>query len=252
MSAGNEKSAWILPRLTAHRGASIEAPENTLAAIARAADRGARCVELDVTISRDGVPVILHDDTLDRTTNGTGPVVEHSYPELAGLDAGSWFSDEFKGESLPTLAAAAALIVARNMALNLEIKPPPGHDRQTAERAIAILTACWPAHATLVLSSFSIEALETAQALAPAWPRGLITGTPPPNWKEILSALGCVSLHCVASSVTPSLVEEVHEAGFRLLVWTVNDIRKARSLFALGIDGIITDDPAALTGEFGP
>jgi glycerophosphoryl diester phosphodiesterase len=245
------KSEWKLPRLIAHRGASIEAPENTLAAIARAADRGAGCVELDVAISADGVPVILHDDTLDRTTDGTGPVVDQPYPALADLDAGSWFSTDFKGEPLPTLAAEAALILDRRIALNLEIKPPPGHDRQTAERTIAILSACWPSYGNLLLSSFSVEALEVARNLAPHWPRGLITGPPPANWRDIMSSLECASLHCDAPSVTPSLVAEVHEAGYRLLVWTVNHVERARKLFALGVDGIITDDPATLSAEFG-
>ncbi|MBT5048605.1 MAG: glycerophosphodiester phosphodiesterase [Rhodospirillaceae bacterium] len=251
MPAATAKTDWALPRLIAHRGASIEAPENTLAAIARAADRGAGGVELDVAISADGVPVILHDDTLDRTTNGTGPVIDQPYPALAQLNAGSWFSKEFDGERLPTLAAAASLILDRRMALNLEIKPSPGQDRRTAERAIAVLTACWPSHGRLVLSSFSVEALEIARDLAPHWPRGLITDAPPANWREMLSSLDCASLHCAASSVTPSLVEEIHQEGYRLVVWTVNNVAKARKLLALGVDGIITDDPATMTAEFG-
>lgn len=250
MSAAYENNDWILPRIIAHRGASMEAPENTLAAIARAADRGAGGVELDVAISADGVPVILHDDTLERTTNGTGPVVTLPYSTLADLDAGSWFAPEFGGEPLPTLAAAASLILERNMALNLEIKPPPDHDEQTTEQAIAVLTACWPSYGRLLLSSFSIKALEVARQLAPQWPRGLITGTPPANWRDILASLDCASLHCSASSVTPSLVEEIHKEGYRLLAWTVNDAAKARKLFALGVDGIITDDPATMTREF--
>ena len=251
MSALNSKHDWTLPRLIAHRGASIEAPENTLAAIARAADRGAGGVELDVTISADGVPVILHDKTLDRTTDGTGPVVTQPYPSLTGLDAGLWFSDEFEGEPLPTLAAAAALVLDRNLALNLEFKPPTGHDRETAQQTIAILNACWPSYGNLLLSSFSVAALEAAHELAPRWPRGLITGAPPADWRDIMRSLDCASLHCSASSVTPSLVDEVHKEGYRLLVWTVNEVPKARKLFALGIDGIITDDPATMTAEFG-
>lgn len=251
MSTAHGPNDWKLPRIIAHRGASIEAPENTLAAIARAADRGAVGVELDVAISADGVPVILHDHTLERTTNGTGPVVARPYQALAGLDAGAWFSSDFKGEPLPTLAAAAGLILDRNLALNLEIKPPPGHDRETAERAISVLTACWPSYASLVLSSFSVDALEVARDMAPQFPRGLITDMPPADWRAILSTLDCVSLHCSASSITQSLVEETHNEGYRLLVWTVNDVPKARKLFALGVDGIITDDPATMTTEFG-
>jgi glycerophosphoryl diester phosphodiesterase len=242
---------WAEFRIIAHRGASAGAPENTLAAIALAADLGARSVELDVMLSADGVPIIIHDTDLARTTDGTGPVAAQPCEALARLDAGSWFGDDFAGERIPTLAEAVSLIVARNLALNLEIKPSPGEDRATASRAIERLEAAWPATAKLVLSSASIEALTAARDAAPGWPRGLIADIPPPDWRDVLADLGCASLHCAAPTATPSLIEAVHAAGCRLLAYTVNRPAAAAALFNYGADGIFTDDPAAMIAEFG-
>ena len=246
---------WSDFRIIAHRGASAVAPENTLAAIARAADLGARSVELDVTLSADGVPVIIHDTELERTTDGTGPVAALPYEKLARLDAGSWFDAAFAGEGIPTLSDAIALILSRNLALNLEIKPSPGEDHVTATRAIELLTDAWPqtqsGGAKLVLSSLSIEAVAVARDAAPQWRRGLIARIPPPDWRELLANLGCVSLHCLVSAATPSLISEVHAAGCRLLAFTVNCPAVAATLFKNGVDGIFTGDPAAMIAEFG-
>jgi glycerophosphoryl diester phosphodiesterase len=241
---------WSLPPIIAHRGASRVAPENTLAAIARAADAGARAVELDVALSADGVPVILHDETLNRTTDGRGSVARKTLADLRTLDAGAWFGKRFKGERLPTLAEAVALILERKMGLNLEIKPTRGAAAATAENAIGVLKSSWPGKAPLVISSGSAVSLDVARDVAPYWPRGLILDAVPPDWADRLAATGCVSLHCNARSVTPSLVEEVHEAGYRLLAWTVNRLPTARRLFRAGVDGIFTDDPAKMIAAF--
>ena len=102
-----------------------------------------------------------------------------------------------------------------------------------------------------MLSSASIASLEVARDAAPQWRRGLIAKIPPVDWRDVLADLGCVSVHCAASSATPSMVEEVHAAGFRLLAWTVNDPSKAATLFKYGVDGIFTDDPALMIAQFG-
>ena len=241
---------WSDFRIIAHRGASAVAPENTLAAIARAADLGARSVELDVMLSADCVPVIIHDTDLARTTNGTGPVAALPHESLARLDAGSWFGETFAGEKIPSLADAITLVLKCDLALNLEIKPSPGEDIATASRAIELLAETWPHATTLVLSSASIEALAVARDAAPQWRRGLIANIPPTGWPEVLADLGCASLHCAASTTTPSLIEAVHEAGYRLLAYTVNRPAIAATLFKNGADGIFTDDPAAMIAEF--
>ena len=242
---------WADFRIIAHRGASAVAPENTLVALTKAADLGARSVELDVMLSGDGVPIIIHDTNLDRTTSGAGPVAAQPYETLAQLDAGSWFGKAFSGEKIPALSDAIFLLLRCNLALNLEIKPSPGEDRETATKAIETLSETWPSAATLVLSSASIEALEVARDLAPQWRRGLIADIPPPNWRELLAELGCVSAHCAASVATPSLIEEFHEAGYKLLAWTVNRPATAATLFKNGVDGIFTDDPASMIANFG-
>lgn len=242
---------WSDFRIIAHRGASAVAPENTLAAIARAADLGARSVELDVMLSADGVPVIIHDTDLARTTSGSGPVAGQPAEALARLDAGSWFGASFAGERIPTLSDAISLILSRNLALNLEIKPSPGEDCATAASAIGLLDKAWPAGAGLVLSSASVEALTVARDTAPNWRRGLIADIPPPGWRDLLGDLGCASLHCAASTATPSMIEEAHAAGYRLLAYTVNRPATAAVLFKNGVDGIFTDDPAAMIAQFG-
>jgi glycerophosphoryl diester phosphodiesterase len=185
LSNASEASAfdWSAFRIIAHRGASAVAPENTLVALSRAADAGARSVELDVMLSADGVPIIIHDTNLKRTTNGTGPVASHSFDAISQLDAGSWFGADFAGERVPTLSDAVDLIVGRKMVLNLEIKPSPGEDKETAARAINVLSETWADPATLVLSSASIESLEVVRDAAPQWQRGLIAKLPPANWR---------------------------------------------------------------------
>jgi glycerophosphoryl diester phosphodiesterase len=241
---------WAPFRLIAHRGASALAPENTLAAIARAAELGARSVELDATLSRDGVPLLLHDETLNRTTNGKGPVAAQPWAVLARLDAGAWFSRKFAGEPPPTLAQAVTLIRDRKMALNLEIKPSRGRDREAAERSLAVLREAWPDGMPLLISSGSAASLEVARDTAPDWPRGLIVDAVPSDWRDRLAGLGCGSLNCNAVSVTPSLVDEVHAAGYRLLAWTVNRVPQARRLFRAGVDGVFTDQIARMIAAF--
>lgn len=250
-ASSGESDFWFPFRIIAHRGASGVAPENTLAAIARAAELGARSVELDVMLSADGVPLIIHDTTLDRTTSGSGPVAAQTYDALARLDAGSWFGADFAGERLPTLSDAVALILDRGLALNLEIKPSPGTDHVTASRAVELLSDRWPADGpALLLSSASREALTVARDAAPQWRRGLIANVPPPDWRGVLAGLGCASLHCEASTATPSMTEHVHTAGYRLLAYTVNRPARAVTLFRDGADGIFTDDPAAMLALF--
>jgi glycerophosphoryl diester phosphodiesterase len=242
---------WSKFKIIAHRGASAVAPENTLIAIAKAAELGARSVELDVMLSSDGVPIIIHDTALDRTTNGTGPVAAQSYEALARRDAGTWFGDAFAGEKIPTLSDAIDLILDRKMALNLEIKPSPGEDRATARSAIEHLAGKWHDPTTLVLSSSSMGSLEVARDTARQWRRGLIVDVPPPHWRDVMANLQCASVHCAASAATPSLVEEIHAAGLKILTWTVNRPAQAATLFKNGVDGIFTDDPATMIAKFG-
>jgi glycerophosphoryl diester phosphodiesterase len=233
---------WSYPRFVAHRGGGKLAPENTLAAMRTARSLGYSMVEFDVKLSSDQVLVLMHDSTLERTTNGTGPAGAHTFDALARLDAGSWLSPAYAGETIPTLSAIAAYTIANSMASNIEIKATPGLEALTGTLVARQASREWSgAPVAPLLSSFSEVSLQAAQDEAPDLPRGLISDTLPENWLELLNRLGCVSLHLRHSAVTPAVIQAVQAAGFRLAVWTVNEPERAQALLQWGADAIITD-----------
>lgn len=233
-------SPWTYPRVIAHRGGGNLAPENTLASIRTGAQRGYAGVEFDVMLSRDSVPLLIHDETLERTTNGTGAVAAAAWAELATLDAGSWFATGFAGEKLPLYADAARLCVDLGLWANVEIKPAAGYETETGKRVATMSATLWPAPHPL-LSSFSREALQAAASAAPGLARGLLVDAVPEDWRETLARLGCVSLHCNFARLTQAQARIVKDAGYALLCYTVNDPSAARELFAWGVDAIVTD-----------
>jgi len=233
---------WPYPRLVAHRGAGTLAPENTLAAMRVGASFGYRMVEFDAKLSQDQIAILLHDAHLERTTNGRGRATDHPYAALAMLDAGLWFGAAFHGEPIPTLAAVAQYTLAQNMASNIEIKPTPGLEAPTGTAIARQVAHDWQgASVPPLLSSFSLIALEAAQKEAPNLPRGWITKKLDKNWRETLTRLGCVSIHLHHLALTESLLNEIHTAGFRVAVWTVNDPARAATLLQWGVDSVITD-----------
>ena len=165
---------WNFPRILAHRGGGTLAPENTLAALRCGHGRGFRAVEFDVMGLSDGSLVLMHDEVLGRTVAGKGSVADCTLAQLAASDAGSWFSAEFAGERVPAFEEAADFCVRHGVQMNAEIKPVPGMEADTGRR-VAEACARLPAGSVL-LSSFSVEALRAAQAAAPQMPRGLL------NW----------------------------------------------------------------------
>ncbi|HTE06599.1 MAG TPA: glycerophosphodiester phosphodiesterase [Planctomycetota bacterium] len=238
-----------LPRLIAHRGARRLAPENTLAALRLAAAAGAPWVEFDVKLSADGELLLMHDELLERTTSGRGPVSDMRWKDLAKLDAGSWFGKAFARERVPGFLPALALLGKLGLGANIEIKPCPGREEETG-RAVAMATARhWPAHLPPpVLSSFALDSLAAAREAAPDLLRGLLVEAVPDDWRQRLGALECVSLHAEESRLTAPLVRAVKAAGVPLLAYTVNDPDRARTLRAWGVDALVTDDVAALRG----
>lgn len=233
---------WRCPRLIAHRGGGLLAPENTLAALRAAAQHGYRGVEFDVMLSGDGTPVLIHDETLERTTGGSGRVSETSDAELARLDAGSRFGAHFAGEPIPAFADAAEQCLALGLWANVEIKPAAGAEAETGRKAAALAREMWTgAELPPLLSSFSAAALEAARESAPELPRGLLFGAVPANWRIELKRLGCASLHCDARRLTPGLLKEARAAGVPVVVYTVNDIEEAERLLRLGVAAVITD-----------
>ena len=233
---------WPLPLWIAHRGAGRRAPENTLAAFRLGAAHGYRAFECDVKLSQDGVPFLLHDSTLDRTTNARGVAGERPWAELSRLDAGGWHSRVYAGEPMPSLDAIARYVQRNDFALNVEIKPTPDTEHDTG---LAVGEACarlWQGSAApLLFSSFRPEALVGARESAPAIPRALLVDTLWPGWFDIARALDCVAVVTNYKLMDAALVAQLHGAGLRALCYTVNDPSVANQLVGLGVDGLITD-----------
>lgn len=233
---------WPYPRWVAHRGAGKLAPENTLAAFRLGASHGYRMFECDAKLSADGVPFLMHDDKLDRTTGAKGTGGAQPWSALSQLDAGSWHSPGYAGEPLPTLENLARFCLANDHLLNIEIKPTPGTERQTGE-VVAQQAAQWWQGAAVppLLTSFKVESLEGAQAAQPELPRGLLLDTLWAGWLEAAQRLGCVAIVCKHTLWDAAVVALVHGAGMRALSYTVNEEAHAQRLITLGTDGIITD-----------
>jgi glycerophosphoryl diester phosphodiesterase len=206
--------------------------------------------ECDVKLSQDGVPFLMHDDTLSRTTNartkiGAGQSAlggDHPWADLSQLDAGSWHSRAFVGEPLPTLEAVARYCIRNGYFLNLEIKPTPGTARHTGAVVANQVAQLW--HGVAVpplLTSFETEALEGAREAQPELPRGLLLDTLWKGWLENALTLECVAIVCNHALWDQRTVTQAKSAGFRTLSYTVNDEWAAQRLIDLGTDGIITD-----------
>ena len=237
-----ETAFWPYPRWIAHRGAGKLAPENTRAAFQFGATFGYRMFECDVKLSMDGIPFLLHDDTLDRTTNGHGIAAKWPWSELSQLDAGRWHSGAYAGEPLPTLANIAQWCLKNGYFLNIEIKPTPGQEAETGKVVAEHAARLWKdADIPPLLSSFRPESLETAQAAAPHLPRGLLLDTLWKGWLETALVLDCSAIICNYQLWDISSVTQAKSAGFKCLSYTVNDESVAHRLLDLGTDGIITD-----------
>ena len=234
--------SWPYPRWVAHRGAGKLAPENTLAAFRHGANHGYRMFECDIKLSRDGVPFLLHDATLNRTTNGKGVGGNQDWAALAQLDAGSWHSRGYAGEPLPSFENIARFCLHNAYFLNVEIKPTPGTERHTGEVVAHHAERLWKGAATPpLLTSFDVAALEGAQAVAPQLPRGLLLDSLRSGWIETALMMDCVAIVCNHSLWDQSTVTQAKAAGFKCLSYTVNDDWAAQRLLALGTDAIITD-----------
>ncbi len=240
----------LLARIIAHRGASGDAPENTLAALSLAADHGASCVEIDVSISADHVPFVHHDDNLDRCTNGTGLLCERSAAELDQLDASKGMAD-FHGEPLPRLSAVFELLEARGLGLNLEIKPRRGLETETVEAICALIEKRWPSHLPLVFSSFNWQSLAIARESLPRIPRALLVGGIPDDWQPRMAEFGCRNIHCDGAVLTPQQTAELRAADVGIYCYTINDVEKARALLDAGAHGVFTDYPRHLADHLG-
>jgi glycerophosphoryl diester phosphodiesterase len=227
----------------AHRGASAEAPENTLAAFRRALDAGADGIELDVHLASDGVPVVIHDDRLERTTDGSGAVAALRAAQLQSLDAGSWFGPHFAGEPLPTLEEALRLLAGR-LRINLEVK------EARAGLAVLDLLQAFPT-AEVVLSSFDHALLAALRRTAPDLPLAVLQATG--NWRRALAraaALRACAFHPHVDLVSRPLLAACRQRQLPVFAWTVDDVGQARALARAGVAGVFSNDPAGLRWHF--
>ena len=231
-----------LPRVIGHRGACSEAPENTIASIRRAKQLGALWVEFDVKLTREGVPILMHDERLERTTSGRGRVADHTLAAIRELDAGAWFAPAFAGEAVPTLKEALATCAELGLGINVEIKPCPGREAETARITVETLLEHWPEDRPApLISSFAPVCLAVARDLAPAVPRGYLAGSLPARWREQLDAYGCSTLHLNDRRTSARQRAAVLAAGVPLLLYTVNDPGRARELLGTGVKALFTD-----------
>ena len=230
------------------------APENTLAALRCSLARGYRAVEFDVMLSRDGVPVLMHDPDFGRTIAGSGKVAESTAAQLALLDAGAWYGQQFSGEPVPTLGQVADYCMANEIWMNIEVKPAPGFAVETGRvvgKFMADYLAAYAGPLTMPLfSSFSVESLMAAKDAAPEIPRGFLTPRVNRDWREQMASLDAVALHTNEKYLSPDQVRAIKQAGIGLFCYTVNDPARARQIFDWGVDAFCTDRIDLIGADF--
>ena len=233
-----------VPPIIGHRGACGHAPENTLASIRQAAALGVGWVEFDVRLTRDREAVLMHDDALNRTSDGSGTVAERDWAELRTLDAGAWYGAAFSGVRIPSLRQAITVLAELGLGADVEIKPGPDPEDPTGRIVAELLKAEWPAALpTPLISSFDAQSLRAARDAAPDIPRALVVSTMPKDWRERLVELGCNALHCGHKRLTVGQARDVRAGGFALRCFTVNRAKRAATLYGWGVEAVITDYP---------
>lgn len=244
--------AFQIPKIIGHRGACGYAPENTLSSIQTATDMGCDWVELDVKLTSDDVPIIMHDDNLLRTTNHDGLVKETPYSTIKELDAGSWFGDSFIGEKVPTLEEAVELIIENNIGFNLELKPCEGREIETAQIVLDHMSRMWDEHDKIIISSFSEVSLETAADMVDGdWAVGYLFDETPENWINMAKHLGAktININGNRDDLKREFIEDIIDEGYGILAYTINNPLRAKELISWGVDGVFTDEPDIIRDE---
>ena len=244
----NKKS----PLIIGHRGNSAHFPENTIASFQNALDSGADMLELDVFLTQDAQLIVLHDDTLDRTTNGTGYVWEHTLPQLKKLDAGSWFSPKFKNLQIPTLQEVFDKVGKKTL-LNVEIKFEKGGTLQAypIEQKVINLILKNNLLSSVIVSSFDYQILRTVRTLHPDIQLGVLSDNPEKNLDQVAlcKAIQAVSYHPNCKHLTKTKITELHQAGIAVLPWAMpedNTPVMTQKMLSLNADGFFANDPALM------
>ena len=241
--SSNCTGPW-LPSVIGHRGAAGEAPENTLVGLRRAHALGCKWVEFDVRLTADGELILLHDDRLERTTNGRGHARELTLAAIRRFDAGAWFHPLFLGEPVPTLDEAIALLAELGLGANIELKSEPGDALATARATTEILSRSWPRHLPAPLvSSFSDQAIEAARDHAPDVPRGLLIRSVTAARQRRAADFGCMTINVDHQYLRPAIVTRLREAGYFVMAYTVNDAVRANELWQWGVSSVFSDFP---------
>jgi glycerophosphoryl diester phosphodiesterase len=240
------REKWLHPRVLAHRGGGSLAPENTLSALRYAADHDFRGVEVDAMLAADGVPILMHDPIFGRTIKKSGSVASSSSLDLSRLDAGSWYSDHYVGEPVPSLEAAITLCQATSLWMNIEIKPSSEQAARATGRKVGAVAKVLYADMlgsprAPVLSSFSLEALLGARETAPELARGILVDAIPLDWQQRLELADAGSLHVNVQNLREEQVQQMVEAGIPIMAYTVNSPELARQLFTWGVCAVCTD-----------
>ena len=232
-----------LPFIIGHRGAAAIAPENTFGAVAKAFDADLSWVELDVRLAADNVPVVIHDPTIDRTTNGSGFVDEFTADQLADFDAGTWFDDTFLDEPVPKLEDMLFELKCMSMSVNLELKPKKRKDGRIATQVLDVIQRVFPDDPPVLISSFSTDVLSALRNLAPKIRRGWLVDRLPPQWRQQAAEMAAWSLHFNHEKMDDRTLTALAKSDLVLMAYTVNDPHRARALRRAGVKCVFSDSP---------
>jgi glycerophosphoryl diester phosphodiesterase len=245
LAAANELTYYRVDTI-AHRGASGYAPENTMAAFRKAVEMKADYIELDVQVTKDGHLVVIHDNTVDRTTDGTGKVGALTLQEIRKLDAGRFFRPEFTGEPIPTFDEVLDEFRG-TIGILIELKSPelyPGVERMVAD-ALRKHGMDKPRNAKVIVQSFHFDSLKRFHKLLPDIPIGVLTSEASHLTDAMLDEFATYANYVNPSCnlVTEDLADRIHDRGMQIFVWTVRKREEVKPLLNAGVDGIITDYP---------
>lgn len=229
----------------AHRGLSSQAPENTFAAFRKAVDAGADWIETDVDIISDGTPIIIHDTTLDRTTNRSGVIYDLESVDLESIDAGEWFDPAYAGERIPTLAGLIDFLNENSLNANIELKSNEqgrARSEQLVRAVVSELSNLDPDR-QVIISSFSQPLLMKFNEIAPQYAIGVLyeSNSFHDDWLSVLELCGATYVHMEDKDLTEQRVQSLSQAGYGVNAWTVNSVDRAEQLFNWGCTGVFTD-----------
>lgn len=244
---------YRFPRtIISHRGGGILAPENTVAAMQTCLANAFHAVEFDVMLTKDQIPILMHDHELGRTVPGNGLISQYDWEQLKHMDVGSWLNTQYSSERIPSYEDIVHFCGTHDIWMNVEIKPEPGFEnitgyvvgkltRELFDDSVEKYNITNNTSVLPLFSSFSAEALMSAKKIAPEIPRGWLVEVLPLDWKQVMVDLGAVALHVDHTILTKAIAEEIKSLNYALMCYTVNDVERAEELRSWGVDAICTD-----------